>query len=67
MSDYKIRVVDIAFDPNCVKSKAKIRDRCVKKIELFERSEFSIFSTYKEFECFDLANCWLAISTTLIL
>ena len=46
----------LAFSPICVKSKAIIRNRCVKKIELFERSEFSIFSTCKEFERFDLAN-----------
>ena len=46
----------LAFSPICVKSTTKIRNRCVKKIELFEQSEFSIFSTYCEFECIDLAN-----------
>ena len=46
------------FCPICVKSKVRIRNRCVKKIELFERSEFSIFSTYKGFELIDLTNRW---------
>ena len=46
------------FCPICVKSKVRIRNRCVKKIELFERSEFLIFSTYKGFELIDLTNRW---------